>query len=300
MDLQTAMGEQQAAITAQTAEQPVGPAVDHPSRVTVEKLKLLHDYLAIEPLAAPSKKGRVFMPDASSERERSHRGIVLAMGPGDFNEAGTALLPMTCDVGDLVFFGKYAGTVEEFGGREILVMRERELRLRISEGGYEVIRHAEKPKLSHLVEDWCEVCHGVPEEEAKRFLEQQQAAEAAKLTLLDDQVCSCGHTGAQHAHRTGPCRKCDDCLSFRGAAPELAAAAVASAAQRVSEDEIAALQAALTAADVQAPIITVEDATRKCPAAGGRCFFMQRMVTTIQGEFWVGPSCGHVLPAGLA
>jgi chaperonin GroES len=131
--------------------EPLGPDVDHPNRITIEKLKILHDYLVVRPLAVPSKLigGRMLMPDTAGERERSHRGIVLGTGPGDFNEPGTALVPMTLDPGDLVFFGKYSGTEERIGPHVVLVMREAECRFCVPAGRYELVDHPEDSKLAH-------------------------------------------------------------------------------------------------------------------------------------------------------
>lgn len=134
-------------------------AVTDPSAVTVDKLRILHDFLVVRPLAAPSKKlgSLMHMPGTATERERSSRGIVLVVGPGDWNEAGTARVPMTAQVGDLVFFGKYAGTEEEVGGKTVLVMREPECRMSVPAGDFTVVAH-EDSKHDHLAEDYCDIC----------------------------------------------------------------------------------------------------------------------------------------------
>lgn len=127
--------------------------------VTVEKLRILHDFLVVRPLAAPSKKlgSLMHIPGTAAERERSSRGIVLVVGPGDWNEPGTARMPMSVQVGDLVFFGKYAGTQEEIAGADVLVMREPECRMSVPAGDFQLVAH-ENPKHDHLVEDYCEIC----------------------------------------------------------------------------------------------------------------------------------------------
>lgn len=163
-----------------------GPDLAHPDRVTVEKLKVLQDYIVVRPLAVPSKMAgsRIHMAETSTERERSHRGIVLSVGPGDWNEPGTQLVPMRVDVGDLVFYGKYAGTEERIGTQLVLVMREAELRFAVPPGKYQLVEH-EDARFDHLVEDWCDVCHGIPEEEAaKQRLELER--EALRLTHAEE------------------------------------------------------------------------------------------------------------------
>jgi chaperonin GroES len=251
---------------------PTGPDRDHPSRVRVETLKVLHDYLVIEPLAPPSKTGALFIPDAASERERSHRGVVLVVGPGDWNEAGTALVPMTVEEGDLVFFGKYAGTLESFDGREVLVMRERELRLRIAENGYQVVRHPEAPKASHLIEDHCDICHGVPMEappaasvDMQRLRELALPAGAAEIHAM------------QAAAGGGPAmvELRDDQAAAEG------------------EDLVEDLNRHLAAAGFSgARMIALEGKRRPCPVQG--CGLLQRLAQTTEGLLWVGAICGHV------
>jgi chaperonin GroES len=134
----------------------------HPtgSAVSLEKLKLLADYLCVSPLAVSAKNagGELYIPETASARERSQRGVVLAVGPGDWRDDGVARVLPEVNVGDLVFFGKYSGTEEELGGRTVLIMRESECRIRVSAGDFAIVEH-EDPKLNHLVEDFCEVCH---------------------------------------------------------------------------------------------------------------------------------------------
>lgn len=168
----TATGE---TASSATTDHP-GPDPQHPARVTVQKLRLLHDYILVRPLAAPLKKagGLMFMPETAGARERNSRGLVVAVGPGDYNAAGTAILPVSVSHGDLVYFGKYAGTEEEFDGQTVLAMRETECRLRVFAGDFRIIEH-DDPKLNHLVEDWCDVCYGDPEAEAKARLEAERA-----------------------------------------------------------------------------------------------------------------------------
>lgn len=279
-------------VDAQTSA-PAGPDPNHPHRITLEKLRVLHDYLVIQPLAPPSKKagGLMFMPEAAGERERSHRGIVLQHGPGDFNEAGTALVPMSIQPGDLVFFGKYAGTEEEIGGGSVIVMREAECRFCVPAGAFEVVAHPENPKLNHLVEDWCDVCHGIPlEEEAKARLEQERQAAAN----ASNAVCRCGHVASVHAHRTGPCNSCDDCMEFTLDAHISAETAPAPADLAIpTPAEINFIKAEKT------PTVT-SVSFEKRPCLGtptSSCVFMQRKVGTVDGPMWVGLRCGHWHPA---
>lgn len=177
----------------ETVEQvQLGPNPNHPKRVTPQTLRLQHDYVLVRPLAPPVKKAGalMFMPESAGERERNSRGVVLAVGPGDYNQMGTTRLPMGVEVDDLVFFGKYAGTEEEFDGQRLLCMREVEIRLTVPAGHYELVEH-EDPRLYHLAEDWCDVCYGDPEAEAKTRLEEareQLRDEVSPLRTVEEKI----------------------------------------------------------------------------------------------------------------
>lgn len=164
-----------------TSDRP-GPDLNHPQRVTPARLRLLHDYLAVRPLAVSTRNagGSLFIPDNAGARERSQRGVVVSVGPGEFTDAGVRL-PMSIKAGDLVFFGKYAGTEEDFGGRSLLIMRETECRVSVPAGEFVTIEH-ENPKLDHLVEDYCEACHGDPDAEARVRLEEERAKLVAQTS----------------------------------------------------------------------------------------------------------------------
>lgn len=283
---------------------PSGPNVQHDDRVTVQKLKVLADFLVVRPLAVPSKMAGqlMHMPDSAGERERSHRGIVVATGPGDWNEPGTALVPMSIETGDLVFFGKYAGTEERIGLDVVLVMRESECRFCVAEGRYQLVSH-EDPKLDHLIEDYCEVCHGIPEAEAAK---EALAFERTKKMLLLQAMCTCGHSGHRHAHGAASCHDCE-CKEFRLAndlpldAPQTPAPIIDAAVAAIGEanEQLRYLVAAkkLEGKEGHVPtIVSIPDEPRRACIRG--CHYMQRRFTTDIGELWIGLRCGHVDQAG--
>lgn len=63
---------------------------------------------------------------ASSAKEKSQTGIVLAVGQGLVTDNG-AKIEMTVTVGDRVLFEKYAGTEVKHDGKEYLVIKESEI-----------------------------------------------------------------------------------------------------------------------------------------------------------------------------
>ena len=84
------------------------------------KIKPLADRVIIEPAPAEEKTaGGIIIPDTA--KEKPQRGKVLAVGNGKKDE------PMTVKKGDVVLYGKYAGTELTHEGKEYLIMRESDI-----------------------------------------------------------------------------------------------------------------------------------------------------------------------------
>ncbi|MDY5857877.1 MAG: co-chaperone GroES [Porphyromonas sp.] len=80
-------------------------------------IKPLADRVLIKPVAAEEKTvGGIIIPD--SAKEKPAKGEVVAVGQGTKDEA------MVLAVGDLVLYGKYAGTEIEHEGVKYLIMRQ--------------------------------------------------------------------------------------------------------------------------------------------------------------------------------
>ncbi len=69
-------------------------------------------------------KGGLIIPDTA--KEKPQEGKVVAIGKGKVGEDGK-VLPLDVKAGDLVLFGKYAGTEIKIEGEEHLIMREDDL-----------------------------------------------------------------------------------------------------------------------------------------------------------------------------
>ena len=83
-------------------------------------VKPLADRVLIEPAKAEEKTaGGIIIPDTA--KEKPQRGKVVAVGNGKPDE------PMTVKVGDMVLYGKYAGTELNVEGTDYLIMRESDL-----------------------------------------------------------------------------------------------------------------------------------------------------------------------------
>lgn len=84
------------------------------------KLKPLADRVLIEPAAAEEKTASgIYIPDTA--KEKPQKGTVVAVG------AGTKENPVTLKVGDVVLYGKYAGTELRLEGKDYLIMRENDV-----------------------------------------------------------------------------------------------------------------------------------------------------------------------------
>lgn len=84
------------------------------------KIKPLADRVLVEPQAAEEKtKSGIIIPD--SAKEKPQRGKVVAAGPGSKDEK------MEVKVGDIVLYGKYAGTELNVEGKDYLIMRQSDI-----------------------------------------------------------------------------------------------------------------------------------------------------------------------------
>ena len=84
-------------------------------------LKPLHDRIIVEAAAKEEKSaGGIILPD--SAQEKPQRGTVLAVGPGKRLDSGQ-LAPVDVTVGEIVLYGKYAGTEVTVGGKDYVILR---------------------------------------------------------------------------------------------------------------------------------------------------------------------------------
>lgn len=83
-------------------------------------IKPLADRVLIEPVAAEQKTASgIIIPDTA--KEKPQKGKVVAVGSGKADE------PITVKVGDIVLYGKYAGTEINVEGTDYLIMRESDI-----------------------------------------------------------------------------------------------------------------------------------------------------------------------------
>jgi len=89
----------------------------------LEKLRPLGDRVLVQRTEVAEEKtlGGIIIPDAA--KEKAQQGKVLAVGPGKVTPEGKTI-PVQVSKGDVVYFGKYAGTE---AGEGLLILREDEI-----------------------------------------------------------------------------------------------------------------------------------------------------------------------------
>ena len=83
-------------------------------------IKPLADRVLIEPKEDETKTASgIFIPDTA--KEKPQQGTVIAVGPGKKDE------PMEVKVGDVVLFGKYAGTEVAVEEKKYLIVKQSDI-----------------------------------------------------------------------------------------------------------------------------------------------------------------------------
>lgn len=84
------------------------------------KIQPLGERVLIEPLAAETKTASgIIIPDTA--KEKPSKGTVMAVGKAAEGK------DLTVKVGDVVLYGKYAGTEVEVEGKQYLIMLEADI-----------------------------------------------------------------------------------------------------------------------------------------------------------------------------
>lgn len=92
--------------------------------------ELFDDRVLVKPAAAEEKTaGGIIIPDTA--KEKPQRGSVVAVGPGKYAEQTGSLIPMKQKVGDVILYGKYAGTEVSVDGEDYLIMRSSDILMKV-------------------------------------------------------------------------------------------------------------------------------------------------------------------------
>ena len=87
----------------------------------------LNDRIVVRPLSEEETGTRspsgIIIPDTVS-KEKPEQGIVVATGPGKYDEDGTRRIPVSVSVGDRILFSKYGYDEVKIGGEEYFIVSE--------------------------------------------------------------------------------------------------------------------------------------------------------------------------------
>ncbi len=88
------------------------------------KIKPLYDHILVERIEEEVKKGGIIIPDTA--KEKPQQGKVIAVGSGRRDDKGNKI-PLEVKKGDIILFGKYAGTEVKVEDKEYLIIREEDI-----------------------------------------------------------------------------------------------------------------------------------------------------------------------------
>lgn len=92
--------------------------------------ELYDDRVLIKPAAAETKtSGGIIIPDTA--KEKPQKGTIVAVGPGKYAEQTGSIIPVKQKVGDIVLYGKYAGTEITLEGEDLLMMRSSDILMKV-------------------------------------------------------------------------------------------------------------------------------------------------------------------------
>lgn len=97
------------------------------------KIEPGHDFIHLERLENEKKVGAIHIPETAQDRRL--RARVMSVGPGQWNAAGNARIPMTYKPGDIVLVPYMrGGDLSESKEKQLLVLKDSEIHGRIVEG----------------------------------------------------------------------------------------------------------------------------------------------------------------------
>jgi chaperonin GroES len=84
-------------------------------------IKPLADRVIVAPMEKEAMSGSIIIPDTA--KEKPQQGKIVAAGPGSVSDNGERVAPEV-KKGDIVLYGKYAGTEVNVDGNDYLILRE--------------------------------------------------------------------------------------------------------------------------------------------------------------------------------
>lgn len=96
--------------------------------MTENKLNLrpLADRVIVEPLEGEEKTASgLLLPETA--KEKPQEGMIVAVGPGRWDEEGKKRVEMEVALGDKVVFAKYSGSEIKLADKKYLIMGEKDI-----------------------------------------------------------------------------------------------------------------------------------------------------------------------------
>ncbi len=90
------------------------------------KLRPLADRVIVDPLDKEEvTAGGILLPETA--KEKPQEGLVVAAGPGRWDEDGKKRVEMEVSEGDKVIFQKYSGTEVKINDKKYLILSEKDI-----------------------------------------------------------------------------------------------------------------------------------------------------------------------------
>ena len=84
-------------------------------------IRPLKNRIVVKPIEREEQTaGGIYLPDTAKEKPQT--GEIVAVGPGEYVEATGKIVPSSLEVGEKVFYGKYAGTDVTVAGNEFKIL----------------------------------------------------------------------------------------------------------------------------------------------------------------------------------
>jgi chaperonin GroES len=97
------------------------------TKTVTSPIKPLGDRVVVRPLtdseSGTTSPSGIIIPDTVN-KEKPEQGVVLAVGPGKWDEEGEKRIPMEVKIGDRVMFSKYGYDEIKIDGKEFFVVSE--------------------------------------------------------------------------------------------------------------------------------------------------------------------------------
>ena len=97
------------------------------STETTSPIRPLNDKVIVRPLTdaeqGTTSPSGIIIPD-TAKKEKPEQGVVIAVGPGKFNEDGEERVPLDVKEGDRIVFSKYGYDEVKIEGKEYFIVAE--------------------------------------------------------------------------------------------------------------------------------------------------------------------------------